>query len=69
MLGHVYEIEGGLGRGQSPFHDGGGRTHKGVDGPVGGGAGVNVQKLDPGHARNGVRDGIDDLEEVSVDFI
>ena len=61
MLRHIDEFERGLCCCQSALYDGGGRPDEGVDGAVGGGAGVHVQQLDARHARDGVGDGVNDL--------
>lgn len=62
MFAHVDEAEGPLGGVQRSLHHGLRRAHEGVDGPVGGGPGVDVQQAAARGAGDGCRDGIDHLE-------
>lgn len=61
MLAHVDEAEGLPCGAQRSLHHGLWRAHKGVDGSVGGGAGVDVQQAAASGAADGRRDGIDHL--------
>lgn len=62
MFAHVDEAEGLPGGVQRSLHHGLRRAHEGVDGPVGGGSGVDVQQAAAGGAGDGCRDGIDYLK-------
>lgn len=61
MFAHVDKGEGLLGGVQRPLHHVLGGPDKGVDGAVGGRAGVHVQQAAAGGAADRRGDGIDDL--------
>jgi len=58
---HVDELPSHAGRTQCPFDDGFGRPHEGVDGAVGGGAGVHVQQRAAWCSGDGLPQRIDHL--------
>lgn len=58
MFAHVDEAEGLPGSAQRPLHHRLRGAHKGVDGAVGGGPGVNVQQAAARGLGDGCRDGI-----------
>lgn len=62
MATHVNEVERLTGGIQRSFHHSFRRAHKRVDGPVGGGSGVDIQQGTSGCAADGRRDGINDLK-------
>lgn len=62
MFAHVDEAEGLAGGVQRPLHHRLRAAHKGVDGAVGGGSGVDVQQAAAHRAGDGRGDGIDHLE-------
>lgn len=62
VFAHVDEAEGLPGGVQRCLHHGCRGAHEGVDGPVGGGSGVDVQQAAASGAGDGCWDGIDHLK-------
>ena len=61
MLRHVDERKGSLGRVQGALDDGVGTADEGVDRPVSGLSGIDVQQGHPGGGSHGIGDGLDNL--------
>ena len=67
MPGHVDDLTGGAGAIESALYDGLGRPHEGVDGAVGGEAGVHIQQVAPIRGRDGICYRLDRLQYIIED--
>ena len=62
MHPHINHTRSDPGHIESPLNDSIRRAHEGVDGAIGGWAGVHVQQVTPFRVDDGVSDGIDHLK-------